>query len=62
MHERILLPYDGSEGAGEMLHHASEVAHWFDATIQLLYVADRVTPSICSNKKVKPLLATLHRH
>ncbi len=46
MHERILLPYDGSEGAGEMLHHASEVAHWFDATIQLLYVADTTRDSV----------------
>ena len=46
MYERILLPYDGSEGAGEMLHHASEVAHWFDATIQLLYVADTTRDSV----------------
>ncbi|WP_049898238.1 universal stress protein [Halococcus agarilyticus] len=46
MYENILLPYDGSEGAAEVLHHASEVAHWADATIQVLYVADTTRDSV----------------
>jgi len=46
MYEDILLPYDGSEGAAEVLHHASEIAHWADATIQVLYVADTTRDSV----------------
>jgi nucleotide-binding universal stress UspA family protein len=46
MYESILLPYDGSDGAAEVLHHASEIAHWADATIQLLYVADTARDSV----------------
>jgi Universal stress protein UspA and related nucleotide-binding proteins len=46
MYEHILLPYDGSEGAAEILHHASEIAHWTNATIQLLYVADTTRDSV----------------
>ncbi|WP_135827226.1 universal stress protein [Halorussus ruber] len=46
MYENILLPYDGSEGATEVLHHASEIAHWADATIQVLYVADTTRDSV----------------
>jgi nucleotide-binding universal stress UspA family protein len=46
MYENILLPFDGSEGAAEVLHHASEIAHWADATIQLLYVADTARDSV----------------
>lgn len=46
MYENILLPYDGSEGASEVLHHASELAHWADATIQVLYVADTTRDSV----------------
>ncbi|WP_049996300.1 universal stress protein [Halococcus sediminicola] len=40
MYENILLPFDDSEGAAEVLHHASEIAHWANATIHVLYVAD----------------------
>jgi nucleotide-binding universal stress UspA family protein len=40
MYETILLPFDGSDGAAEVLHHAAEIAHWADATIRVLYVAD----------------------
>ncbi|MEF8825712.1 MAG: universal stress protein, partial [Halapricum sp.] len=32
MYENILFPFDGSEGAASVLHHASELAHWYDAT------------------------------
>ena len=46
MYENILLPYDGSEGAAEVLHHASEIAHWADATIQVLHVADTMHDSV----------------
>ena len=46
MYETILLPFDGSEGAAEVLHHASEIAHRVDATIQVLYVADTTRDSV----------------
>ncbi len=46
MYENILIPYDGSEGATEVLHHASELAHWADATIHVLYVADTTRDSV----------------
>ncbi|WP_255150080.1 universal stress protein [Halorarius halobius] len=46
MYESILLPYDGNEGASEVLHHASEIAHWADASIQLLNVADTSRDSV----------------
>ncbi|MFK5604880.1 universal stress protein [Haloferax volcanii] len=46
MYENILIPYDGSEGAAEVLHHASELAHWADATIHVLYVADTTRDSV----------------
>jgi len=46
MYDDILLPYDGSDGASEVLHHAAELAHWADATIHLLYVADTNRDSV----------------
>jgi len=46
MYENILLPFDGSEGAAAVLHHASELAHWADATIHVLYVADTTRDSV----------------
>lgn len=46
MYENILVPFDGSDGAVEVLHHASEIAHWADATIQVLYVADTTRDSV----------------
>jgi nucleotide-binding universal stress UspA family protein len=46
MYENILIPFDGSEGATAVLHHASEIAHWADATIQVLYVADTTRDSV----------------
>jgi nucleotide-binding universal stress UspA family protein len=46
MYENILLPFDGSDGATEVLQHASEIAHWADATIQVLYVADTTRDSV----------------
>jgi nucleotide-binding universal stress UspA family protein len=46
MYEDILLPFDGSDGAAEVLHHAAEIAHWADATIKVLYVADTTRDSV----------------
>ena len=46
MYEDILLPFDGSERAAEALHHAAEIAHWADATIHLLFVADTTRDSV----------------
>jgi nucleotide-binding universal stress UspA family protein len=46
MYDNILLPYDGSDGAATVLHHASEIAHWAGATIQILYVADTTRDSV----------------
>ncbi|MFC4450038.1 universal stress protein [Halorussus aquaticus] len=46
MYDSILLPFDGSEGAAEVLHHAGEIAHWADATINVLYVADSTRDSV----------------
>jgi len=46
MYENILLPFDGSDGAAEVLHHASEIAHWADATLEVLYVADTTRDSV----------------
>ena len=41
----VLLPFDGSDGAAEVLHHASGIAHWTDATIHGLDVADTARDS-----------------
>lgn len=46
MYDDILLPYDGSEGATAVLDHASEIARWADATLQLLFVADTSRDSV----------------
>lgn len=46
MYEDILLPFDGSEGAAAVLHHASEIAHWAGATIHVLFVADTTRDSV----------------
>ena len=46
MHEDVLLPFDGSDGAAAVLHHAAEIAHWDDATIHVLFVADTTRDSV----------------
>jgi nucleotide-binding universal stress UspA family protein len=46
MYENVLLPFDGSDGAAETLHHAAEIAHWADATVRVLYVADTNRDSV----------------
>jgi Universal stress protein UspA and related nucleotide-binding proteins len=46
MYENILLPVDeGTESSG-LLHHAAEIAHWADAEITLLSVADTTRDSV----------------
>ena len=46
MYDRILVPFDGSDGATTVLHHVGELAHWAGATVQLLYVADTTRDSV----------------
>lgn len=46
MYEDVLLPFDGSDGAAGALHHAAEIAHWADATIHVLFVADTARHSV----------------
>jgi len=46
MYDNILVPFDGSDGATEVLHHAAEIAQWADATVQVLYVADTTRDSV----------------
>ena len=46
MYEKLLLPYDGSEQAAGILHHAGEIAHVMDATVRVLYVADTRRDSV----------------
>lgn len=46
MYEDLLLPFDGSDRAAEALHHAAEIAHWSDATIHVLFVADTARDSV----------------
>jgi len=46
MYEDILFPFDGSDSAAAILHHAAEIAHWCDATIHVLFVADTARDSV----------------
>ncbi|ELZ98133.1 stress response protein [Haloferax mucosum ATCC BAA-1512] len=46
MYEKILLPIDESTTSSAVLHHVSELAHWGDAEIQLLFVADTSRDSV----------------
>ncbi|WP_049972283.1 universal stress protein [Haladaptatus cibarius] len=46
MYEDILLPFDGSDGAIDVLHHGSAIARWADATIHVLFVADTTRDSV----------------
>ncbi|WP_324663720.1 universal stress protein [Haloarcula sediminis] len=46
MYDDVLLPFDGSDGAAAVLHHAAELAHWGDATVHLLFVADTSRDSV----------------
>lgn len=46
MYDDVLIPFDGTDGAAEALHHAAEIAHWADATLHVLFVADTTRDSI----------------
>jgi len=46
MYDDILLPFDDSEDAARVLHHVGEIAHWADATVHVLYVADTARDSV----------------
>lgn len=46
MYDEILLPFDGSDGAAKALYHTAEIAHWADAKIRILFVADTTRDSI----------------
>ncbi|WP_076431069.1 universal stress protein [Haladaptatus litoreus] len=46
MYEDILLPFDGSDGAIDVLHHGSAIARWADATMHVLFVADTTRDSV----------------
>ena len=46
MYDHILLPYDGSEGAAEVQIHAAELAHWAEAAVCVLFVADTTRDSV----------------
>ncbi|MFB6221487.1 MAG: universal stress protein [Halolamina sp.] len=46
MYDSILLPVDRETESSELLHHAGELAHWADATVTLLSVADTKRDSI----------------
>lgn len=46
MYDDLLLPFDGSDGAAAVLHHAAEIAHWHDATVHVLFVADTTRDSV----------------
>ncbi len=45
MYEDVLFPFDGSNGAAAILYHATDIAHWADATIHVLFVADATRDS-----------------
>ena len=45
-YEDVILPFDGSEGATAVLRHASEIARWADATVQIVRVADSTRDSV----------------
>lgn len=46
MYEDVLVPFDGSDGAAAVLHHAAEIASAVEATIHLLSVADTTRDSV----------------
>jgi nucleotide-binding universal stress UspA family protein len=46
MYNDVLLPFDGSDGAAEALHHAADIANWANATIHVLFVADTTRDSV----------------
>lgn len=58
MYDDILLPFDGSDGAEAVLGHAAAIAHWADATVHVLFVADtnRISVSTVGARAVDGLV------
>jgi nucleotide-binding universal stress UspA family protein len=46
MYDEMLLPVDENTETSGLLHHAAEIAHWADAEVTLLYVADTTRDSV----------------
>ncbi|WP_435317276.1 universal stress protein [Haloarchaeobius sp. TZWSO28] len=46
MYDDILLPVDESTESTAVVHHAAEIAHWADATVRVLNVADTGRDSV----------------
>ncbi|OYR58105.1 universal stress protein [Halorubrum halodurans] len=46
MYDDLLLPFDGSDGAADVLGHAADVAHGTGATVHVLFVADTARDSV----------------
>ena len=44
MYDDVLYPTDGSDGAEAALANARDLAETYDATVHVLYVAERLTP------------------
>ena len=44
MYQHVLYPTDGSDGAGTALADARDIATTYDATVHVLYVAERPPP------------------
>ena len=46
MYDDVLLPFDGSDGAVDVLGHAADLARFVDATVHVLFVADTARDSV----------------
>ncbi|WP_066416266.1 universal stress protein [Halorubrum aethiopicum] len=46
MYDDLLLPFDGSDGAANVLGHAADIASVTDATVHVLFVADTTRDSV----------------
>jgi nucleotide-binding universal stress UspA family protein len=46
MFEDVLVPVDRNAATSTVLYHVGEIAHWADATVRLLYVADTTSDSV----------------
>ncbi|MFC5279488.1 universal stress protein [Halorubrum rubrum] len=46
MYDDLLLPFDGSDGAADVLGHAADIAGATDATVHVLFVADTARDSV----------------
>ncbi|WP_281193398.1 universal stress protein [Halorubrum sp. F4] len=46
MYDDLLLPFDGSDGAVDVLGHAADIASGTDATVHVLFVADTARDSV----------------